>query len=97
MIRNNEQKLGEVIKSFFEENPQLQKKIREIRLTRAWGAVLGPMVSHYTTGLYVKEGVLFVKLSSSVLRSELLMCKDMLITNLNKYVGADILHDIVIR
>ncbi|MCD8263948.1 MAG: DUF721 domain-containing protein [Tannerellaceae bacterium] len=97
MKRRNAQTLGEVLRDFFEDNTELYEKMIEIRVKRAWGEVLGNMVLQYTRELYVKDRVLYVSLSSSVLRSELLLCRQRLVKSLNEHVGAQALTDIVLR
>ncbi|MBC8602940.1 DUF721 domain-containing protein [Parabacteroides acidifaciens] len=97
MIRRNAQTLGEAIREFFEDNAELRGKILEIRVQRAWGEIMGPMVAQYTRNIYVKDRVLHVSLTSSVLRSELVLCRERLIKSLNEYAGAEVLQDIVIR
>ncbi|MCC8143622.1 MAG: DUF721 domain-containing protein [Tannerellaceae bacterium] len=97
MKRRNAQTLGEVLRDFFEDNTELYEKMIEIRVKRAWGEVLGNMVLQYTRELYVKDRVLYVSLSSSVLRSELLLCRQRLVKSLNEHVGTQALTDIVLR
>ncbi|RHJ85468.1 DUF721 domain-containing protein [Parabacteroides sp. AM08-6] len=97
MKRRNTQSLGEVIRDFFEDNTELYEKILEIRIQRAWGEVLGKMVMQYTRNIYVKDRVLYVSLTSSVLRSELLLCRERLMKSLNEYAGSAVIRDIVIR
>jgi len=97
MKRRNAQSIGEVIRDFFEENKEIRQKIFETRVENAWSEVLGPMVMQYTRNIYVKNRVLYVFLSSAVLRSELTMCRDRLVKSLNENAGADVLDDIVIR
>ena len=72
-------------------------KIQEIRVLRAWGEILGPMVAQYTCNIYIKDKVLHVSLTSSVLRSELVLCRERLVKSLNDYAGATVIQDIVIR
>ncbi|MCC8199020.1 MAG: DUF721 domain-containing protein [Tannerellaceae bacterium] len=97
MKRKNTQTLGEVIREFFDDNTELYDKILEIRVQRAWGEILGPMVMQYTRNLYVRNGVMYVSLTSSVLRSELILYTDRLIKSLNEYAGSEVLHKIIIR
>lgn len=97
MIHRNSQTLGEAIREFFEDNAELRGKILEIRIQRAWGVVLGPMVAQYTHNIYVKDKVLHVSLTSSVLRSELVLCRERLVKSLNEYAGSAVINDIVIR
>lgn len=97
MKRKNTQTIGEVIRDFFEDNTELYEKMMEIRVQRAWGEVLGPMVMQYTRNIYVKDHVMYVSLTSSVLRSELTLCRERLVKSLNQYCGSAVIRDLVIR
>ena len=79
MQRRNTQTLGEVLRDFFEDNTELYEKMMEIRVQRAWGEVLGPTIMQYTRNIYVRDKVLHVSLTSSVLRSELTLCRERLV------------------
>ena len=106
MKRKNTQAIGEVLRDFFEDNTELYEKILEkkkqdgileIRVERAWKEVLGPMVMQYTRNIYVRDHILYVSLTSAVLRSELTLCRERLVKSLNEYAGATVIHDIIIR
>lgn len=97
MRRTNSQSLGEIIRDFMGQNPELQQKILEIRVERAWREVLGPTVAQYTRQVFVKDRVLYVSLTSAVLRSELMLCRERLVKSLNDYARAEVVQDVVIR
>lgn len=97
MRKRNTESIGEVLKEFFNENQFLKAKIAESRILSGWATVLGNTVSSYTTNLYFKNGILYVHLSSSVLRSELMLSKDKLISTLNKHAQTDIIKNIIFR
>lgn len=97
MKRRNSQTIGEILRDFFEDNTELYEKMMEIRIQRGWREVLGPMIGQYTRNLFVRDRVLYVSLTSSVLRNELLLSKDRLIGSLNQYAGGTVIRDIVIR
>lgn len=97
MIRKNTQTIGEVLRDFFEDNTELYEKMMEIRIQRAWREVLGPMVLQYTRLIYVKDRVLYVSLTSAVLRNELLLCRERLVKSLNQYAGSSVIKDLVLR
>lgn len=97
MERRNAQTLGEVLHEFFEEHTDLYEKILENRAKRAWGELLGPSILQYTHTIYIRDKVLYVSLTSSVLRSELLLCRDRLLKSLNEHIGTNLLKNIVIR
>ena len=66
-------------------------------LVNAWPEVVGPAIASYTDGLFVRNQTLFVHLTSSALRQELMMGRDLLVRNLNKHVGAQVITNIVFR
>ena len=96
MKRTNTQTLNEVLKDFFEENPLLSEKLAENRLINAWETVLGNLAHRYTENLYIRNKTLYVKLSSAVLRNELLMCRSDLIVKLNEKAGMNVINQIVL-
>ena len=71
------------------ETPLLQK-----RLIDAWPEVAGPSVARFTREVTIYKQVLYVKLSSPVLRTELSMRRQTLIDKLNHIVGARIITDV---
>ena len=75
---------------------KIDSKLKEARINSAWYEVLGPLAKS-TDELYIRNGVVFAKLSSSVIRSELHMMRSTLIQRLNEKVGAEIVKDIVFR
>lgn len=97
MRKRNTESIGEAIKQYFEENTFFRKKLAESRAVTGWAQLLGPMINSYTTNIYLRHGTLYVSLSSSVLRSELVMAKDKLITKLNEHAGAPVINDIIFR
>ncbi len=95
MQRRNTQTLGEVLRDFFEDNTEIYEKIMEARVLRSWGELLGPTIMRYTRNIYIRDKVLHVSLTSSVLREELTLCRERLLKNLNDHVGANILTKII--
>jgi Protein of unknown function (DUF721). len=96
MKRKNTQTLGEALRAFFEENSELYDKILEEKAKNSWSEVLGPMAMKYTTNLYIKNGTMYVQLSSSVLRNELSLSKEKLIESMNKHVGSEVIKKLVL-
>ena len=86
MKRNNTEKLGDVI---------MQLLRQEGRLIDSWKDVVGPAIFRHTTNIYIKNQTLYVQLSSSVIRQELQMGRELLIKNLNSRVGAQVITNII--
>ena len=96
MKRINTQPIGTVLDSFFEQNPKLADKLAEVRLIDSWKTILGPSVSRFTDSLYIKKRTLYVRLTSSVLKSELMMCREQLVIKLNKEAGREVIDSITL-
>ena len=82
MRRNDAEQIGEMIRKFFRQSG-LESPLNEYRLVQAWREVVGPAISRYTSNLYIKNQILYVHLTSSVLRQELMMGREMLVRSLN--------------
>ena len=96
MKRNNTEQVGEVLRRLLRQEG-LETPLNEYRLVDAWKDVVGEAIARYTTNIYIKNQVLFVHLSSSVLRQELMMSRQLLIRNLNSQVGAQVIVNITFR
>ena len=96
MRRNDAEQIGEMIRKFFRQTG-LESPLNEYRLVQAWRDVVGPAITKYTSNLYIKNQILYVHLTSSVLRQELMMGRDILVRNLNAKVGAQVIVNIIFR
>ena len=96
MKRVNTQQIGTVLDDFFGQNPELADKLAEVRLINSWKTVLGPSISRFTDKLFIKKRTLYVHLTSSVLKSELMICREQLITKLNKEAGRAVIDSIML-
>ena len=96
MRRNNAEQIGDMIRKYFRQNG-LESPLNEYRLVQAWKDVVGPVITRYTTNLYIKNQILYVHLTSSVIRQELMMGRDILVRNLNERVGAQVIVNIIFR
>ena len=96
MRRNNTEKLEDVLGQVLKQN-HLDEKLYETRVINSWAVVLGENIMRYTTNIYFNNKKLYVTLSSSVLRHELFLTRTEIRNSLNKYVGADVVKEIVFQ
>lgn len=75
----------------------LETPLNEYRLIQAWSQLLGSGVRAYTKDLFIKNQVLYVTLTSSVLRQELMMNRRALVQRLNAHVKAQVITNIIFR
>lgn len=73
------------------------EKLGEASVVNSWNEIVGKAISSRTTRIYIKDHVLFVHLSSSVVRNELLMLRQALMEKINKKAGKEIVKEIVLR
>lgn len=97
MKRVKAQSIGDILREFFTQNPEIGRRLDEVRLVHAWREVLGPGVAQATREAYVRGATLHVVLDSAVLRSELMMWRDRLVRTLNERVGTDVIREIRFR
>ena len=95
MKRTDPKPIGQVLDDFLQDNPLLQEKLAETKLLDSWEKVLGAGISHYTKNLYVKKNLLYVQLTSSVVKNELMMCREKLVQKLNAEAGREVIFGII--
>ncbi len=88
--------IGDVLKQFIQKN-NLEKGLDAVDVKQAWVNLMGAGVNNYTQEVTLKNGVLYVWLTSAVLREELLYGKQKIIKMMNEDVGKDVVKDLVLR
>ena len=96
MKRGETKSVAELVMAMLREEG-LETPLNEHRLINAWGEVLGGAVNSYTKDLRIYNQVLYVTLTSSVLRHELFMNRKELVRKLNEHVRAVVITDIVFK
>lgn len=96
MKRTEAESIGRIIQGYLEAE-RLDTKMYELRVAAMWSEVVGPGVNRYTVNRYVKDGCLYVRLSSAPLRNELMLGRSILVKRLNEAVGHEVIKDIIFR
>ena len=96
MRKKNTELLSDVIRQVLGEL-HLDQPLNEKRLIDAWPQVLGKNIVQYTSDLNIKNRVLYVSLTSSVLRHDLFMSREEIKKSLNNQVGVEVIVDIVFK
>jgi predicted nucleic acid-binding Zn ribbon protein len=96
MRRSKTISLAEALKDYIKAM-KLDVKLNEVGLISSWEEVVGKAISSRTTKVYIKDQVLYVHLSSSVVRNELLMLRQALKEKLNEKAGSEVIKDIVLK
>ena len=69
----------------------------KVSAEEAWHNVMGNAISKYTTAIKLDREILYVQLSSSVLRDELSYGKTKIISLLNEEMGKQVVTKLVLR
>ncbi|MDR0546905.1 MAG: DUF721 domain-containing protein [Dysgonamonadaceae bacterium] len=97
MERRSLEHISKALQAFFEDNPRMADKLAETRLIRYWNTGLGSAIAHYTSGLTIRNRTLYVRLTSAVLKNELLMMREQLIHKLNVAADRKVIEEIVFQ
>ena len=95
MERRKSEAISDVLRRFLREEG-LETPLAQYRVIQAWPQVAGKAVANATTELYIKNQTLYARLTSAVLRSELMMQRQALAYALNQYVQAQVITDVVL-
>lgn len=93
---NNENTVGEILKGILQDN-RLQTGIDEVVVRDAWRSLMGNGVNTYTRNVVLKNGILYVELTSAVLRAELSFGKDKILKMINEELRRDVVQEVVLR
>ncbi|HOO99090.1 MAG TPA: DUF721 domain-containing protein [Bacteroidales bacterium] len=96
MRRSRTISLAEAVQDYLKEM-KLDGKLKETGIINSWEDIVGKAIASRTTKIYIRDGIMHVKLSSSVVRNELLMLRRSLVDKINEKAGAEIVKDIVLR
>lgn len=96
MRRKNTQPIGEVLSEYLDAM-RLRRKLKESRIEADWKELLGNNAAALTQKVYIKNGILYAYLNSSVLRNELLMMRETLIKRINEKAGEEIVQKIILK
>ena len=88
--------IGDILKDFFSQ-PYIAAKVAEGKLPETWQQVVGERVASLTTQLKLERGVLYVHVTSSVVRAELNMRRGALVGEINRMSGVNLVRNIMIK
>ncbi|MCX6279038.1 MAG: DUF721 domain-containing protein [Bacteroidetes bacterium] len=93
--KSTETPLKEAIEEFL-TTYRLKDKLNEAKVIQAWEKVVGAMIVKHTQRLHIRNRTLFVQVSSSAVRNELMYARKKILADLNKAAGGNVVDDIVL-
>lgn len=96
MRDKNRKHISEVIEAYIKQL-RIDSKLSEVRLVNDWEKLFGKTINKYTRSMKLSSGVLYIYLSSSVLRQELHFNRESMKDSINQHFGEELVKDIVLR
>lgn len=96
MRRSNTQSLSEVLKEYIEQN-RIDRKLKEVDVVEGWENLLGKTIAHYTRNIFIRNRILYVEISSAVVKNELFMMREEICRRINENAGDEIVQRIVFK
>lgn len=96
MRRTKTMLMGELLDEFF-KRPYVAAKVAEGKLPDTWRTIVGEHAADDTTELRLERHVLYVRVRSSVLRSELFYQREALRDAINRQSGIRLVNAVIIR
>ena len=72
-------------------------KIKQYEVVNSWSKIVGEQIAKVSSAERMEGGKLFVRVSRSTWRNELLFLKKELISKINKTINQEIVKDIIFR
>ena len=96
MRRTKTMLMGELLDEFF-KRPYVAAKVAEGKLPDTWREVVGERVAAMTTELRLDKHILYVRIQSSVVRSELFYQREALKEEINRRSGVRLVNAVIVR
>jgi len=87
--------LGEVLQELLHQYGLVQR-VKEFEAMNLWPEVVGEQVAKVSAARDVRDGCLYVEVTNSVWRNELYYMKPELIAKINRKIGQNLIHDILL-
>ena len=88
--------MGDLLDEFF-KRPYVAAKVAEGKLPDTWREIVGDRAADLTTELRLEKRILYVRIQSSVMRSELFYQREALKEEINRRSGIQFVQAVIIR
>lgn len=93
---NPPQSLGKVLGELIDKLGY-RNKLDAARAIEAWPEIAGPTINDITESVWMRNGILNIKLRSSAWRHQLHMQREGWLERINKHLGQEVVDEIVFR
>lgn len=96
MKKSNEQPLGEVLREFLEVY-KLKSRLQQTQIQAVWARAMGAAIAKYTTEIKLRNGKLYLTITSASLRQELAFGREKIRKIINEELGEEAVEEVVVR
>jgi predicted nucleic acid-binding Zn ribbon protein len=96
MRKSNTLPIVDVIREYLKEM-NIDQKLKEVGIVSQWEKLMGKTVAVRTSQIYIRNHILYIHVTSSVLKNELLMMRQAIIEKINEKAGERVVEQIVIK
>lgn len=82
--------MGDMLDAF-----KIKKKFNQTHIIESWNELMGTAIARQTREIFFKDKKLFVRIDSGALKQELSMHKGMVVEKLNKFIGEEVVTEVV--
>lgn len=93
MRRSKAEQVGDIVRLFMRQEG-LETPYNQYRLVNSWEEVMGEGIARFTSEKFIKNQTLFVKITSPVVKNDLMMVRSSIVKKLNDAVGCQVISEI---
>ncbi|MCK5906847.1 MAG: DUF721 domain-containing protein [Flavobacteriales bacterium] len=93
--RNEPISLSEGLKGVFSEY-RIEEKLDIVEIRNRWNEIMGGAISNKTSSINLNNGILRIKITSSVLLQELSFAKDKIKSHMNAALKKEIIKEVIL-
>jgi predicted nucleic acid-binding Zn ribbon protein len=82
--------MGDMLDAF-----KIKKKFNQTHIIESWNELMGTAIARQTREIFFKDKKLFVRIDSGALKQELSMHKGMVVEKLNKFIGEEVVKEVI--
>jgi hypothetical protein len=94
--KSNEFSLGAAIEAWIEQT-KLEDGLRFERVRANWSHIVGPLIASRTEGIWMIEGVIYLRMKSPSWNHEVSFARDRIRHEINAYVNHPLCSDVRLR
>ena len=96
MRRSNTQSISDVLREYV-KGTDIERKLKETDVVQSWEDLLGKTIASYTKKVLLNKKILFVTITSPVVKNELFMMREEICRKLNEKAGEEMVEKIIFK